>query len=452
MIVTDKKFYSTLVKIAVPIAIQNLMSFMVNLIDTLMLGRLGENSLSGASLAGQLYFILMLAIAGVSEGSNVLNSQYYGKKDIKSIHKVYAIAYRGAFIFGIVATVIALLIPELFMKIYSNEPEVIEEGAKYLRIMAFSYIPFSLTTVNITMLRAVHSTKISIIVYVSSFIVNASLNYCLIFGKFGFPELGIVGAGIATVSARIIELIIVIIYLAKFEEKIKIKISYIKKIDKGILEKCIKNSVPILLNEIVWALGSTTITIIFGRLGKEVVSANAISTVMFQFVSVFLFGISSASLVTIGNVIGEGDMKKAYQYAHTYLLGSVILGTFSMVVVYLIKDNVIDFYNISEETVLIAREILKANSVILFFQTIAIVTGMGILRGGGDSKFVFYTEVVYLWGIAAPLCFIGAFVLELPIFWIYILAKTDEILKAITFTYRCLFTRWVKDITRNNID
>lgn len=447
MIVLEKKFYKTILAIGVPIAMQSFISFMVNLLDTLMLGQLGENSLSGATLAGQMFFILTLAIAGVSEGSNVLLSQYYGKGDYNSIHKIYAIAYRGAIFFGVIASVTAFLIPEVFMNIYSNEPEVIEEGTKYLRIMALSYIPFSITTCTTTTLRSVHSTKIAVVVYGTSFFINAFLNYGLIFGNFGMPRLEIIGAGIATVIARSVELIIIIVYMCKFDQKIKLKFAHLKTVDRLIFKNFLKNSTPILVNEIMWVMGTTTMSIIFGRMGKSMVSANAISMVMFQLVSIFLFGIASASLVIIGNVIGEGKITKAYKYANTFVVIAILMGVISSATVYFSKDFVISFYNITKETEIIAKEILTANSVILFFQSLSIICGMGILRGGGDSKFVLYSEITFLWFLAVPLGILSAFYLDAPVFLVYCCTKIDEIFKSIFFVVRIIKGKWAKDTT-----
>lgn len=449
MIVREKKFYKTILAIALPISVQSFISFMVNFLDTLMLGQLGEDVLSGANLAGQMFFITMLTITGVSEGSNVLISQYYGKGDIKSIHKIYAIAYRAVFLFGLIACIIATFFSNQFMNIYSTEADIIYQGSKYLKVMAIGYIPYALASCSVTTLRAVHSTKIAMVVYGISFLVNAFLNYALIFGKFGFPRLEIQGAAIATTISRFVELFIVLWYIFKIDEKIKLKFEHLKKIDKSILKNYIKNAIPILINEILWVLGSTSISVIFGRMGKSVVSANAISSVMFQLVSVFLFGIASASLVIIGNVIGEGKIQKAYIYAKTFIILAIGLGLISALCVYFSKDLVISLYNITPETVIIAEDILKASSFILFFQAIAILTGIGVLRGGGDSKFVLITEIISLWFIALPLGVYGAFYLELPVFWIYILTRLDEIIKSFVFIIRILFSKWAKDMTNS---
>ena len=447
MIVKEKNFYKTILAIGVPIAMQSFISFMVNLLDTLMIGQLGESSLSGVNLAGQMFFIITITIAGVSEGSNVLISQYYGKKDISSIHKIYAIAYRCAAFFGVVAFAVAFFLPEPFMKIFSNEPEVISEGVKYLKIMAIGYIPFTITACNITTLRSVHSTKIAVVVYGTSFFVNGFLNYGLIFGNFGLPKLGVTGAAIATVIARFVEFIIIIVYMAKFEKKIQLKLWHLKKVDKTIFQNFAKNSAPILLNEIIWVLGSSSISIIFGRMGKSMVSANVISSVMFQLVSIFLFGIASASLVTIGNVIGEGKIHKAYEYAKTYVLIAICMGIISATVVLLTKDFVISLYNITPQTVAIAEEIMVANAIILFFQSISIITGIGILRGGGDSKFILVCELFLVWGVAVPFGALAAFYFKLPVFWIFFITHIDEIIKTIIFVYRILFTKWARDLT-----
>lgn len=447
MIIRDKKFYKTIMTIAIPIALQNFISFMVNLLDTLMLGQLGETILSGANLAGQMFFIMTVTIMGISEGSNVLISQFYGKKDIKSIHKIYAISYRLTFLVGVIAFLIAYFLPEFFMSIYSNDADVIIEGAKYLKIMSISYIPYALTAMTITTLRAVHSTKISVYVYGTSFFINAIINYTLIFGKFGFKSYGIQGAGIGTVVSRTIEFVLIIIYMAKYDEKIRLKLSHLKKIDIESFKNYAKNSSPIIINDMLWVVGTTAISIIYGRMGKEMVSANVICTVMYQLVSIFLFGIASSSLVMIGNVIGEGKISKAYEYAKTFMVIALFIGVLSTTVVYFTKDLVIGFYNITPETVEIATELMKANSIILFFQTQAIIYGLGILRGGGDSKTVLITEVVLVYLLSVPLGIFSAFYLKLSPFWVFFLTRIDVPIKNLVFGIRILCSKWARDIT-----
>lgn len=449
MITKEKQFYKTMLFIALPIAAQNLISFLVNLLDTLMISQLGENSLSGVQLAGQLFFILLLISGGIGEGINILIAQYYGKNNISSIRKIYPLAYSVALIVGILAFIVGFIFPEQFIQFYAKSDDVIaiSEGVKYLKTVSLCYIPFILSEVTIRSMRAVKSAYIAMPIYFTSFIINASLNYILIFGKLGFPALGVQGAAIGTICARSTELLLASIYLFKIDKKIQLKLKDLRSYNKDILQKLITYSVPILCNEIIWVLASTTISLIFAKMGKQYVAANAVGSIMFQMVSMLLFGIGSAASVTIGNIIGKGEPKKAYTYANTYMVISICIGFFSCIVVYSLKDFVIQLYNLTPETALIAQNILNGTSLLLILQSFNIISGMGALRGGGDGKFILFSEIAFVWLIAVPFGFLAAFYWKLPVFWIFILSKSDEILKFIAFGSRIIFTKWVKDVT-----
>ncbi len=449
MFVSDKNFYKMMLAIGLPIAVQNFISFLVGLVDSVMVGRVSESSLAGVNLAGQLFFITMIFIVGVGEGSNILISQFYGKGDTKSIRKIYPFAYLASIITGILAFVVGFFFNEEFMRIYADPSDTvaIAEGAKYLKILSFSYIPFVITECTVRTQRAVQSAHISLYIYSTSLVVNASLNYLLIFGNFGFPALGVEGAAIATLCARLVELTMALTYIFKIDKKIKLKISDLKIFDKDILINLMKNSAPILTNDILWVFGSTFIAIIFAKMGESVVAANVVSSNVFQLVSVALFGISSASSVITGNSIGMGKIDNAFKYSKTFVSISFIVALITSLTVYLTKDIAISIYDLTPSTAIIAHEVLSASSIILFFQSIALITGMGVLRGGGDGKFVLIYEIIMVWCIAVPLGAVAAFIWELPVFWVYIITRLDEILKAILFTGRILFSKkWIKDL------
>ena len=325
LISKEKSFYKLIISIALPIAVQNLITFAVSMIDTMMLGSLGDVELSAAAIGNNLFFVLMVLLFGLAGGSNILISQYWGKGEVNAIHKILSIMYRGCLIIAAIFIGIAMILPEFFMKIYTSDIRVIEAGVTYLRIVSIGYIFYAITNCTIMMLRSVKTVRISLVVYISSLIVNALFNYILIFGKFGMPRLGVMGAAIATVIARIAEFIIVIIFMIVFEEKINLRIKHLVKIDKLMLKDFISNCTPVLFNEFLWSTGSTMISIIIGRLGTETVAANSISNVVFQFVTVFIFGLSNATSVIIGNTIGEGRNEKAKEYANTVGVLSLIM-------------------------------------------------------------------------------------------------------------------------------
>lgn len=449
LISKEKKFYKLILSIALPIAVQNLITFAVSMIDTMMLGSLGEVQLSAASISNNLFFILTILIFGLAGGSNILISQYWGKGDVKTIHKILSIMYRACVIIAAIFIVIAIIFPSGFMKIYTTDIRVIEEGTKYLRVIAVGYVFYAITNCTIMMLRSVKTVKISLVVYTASLIVNAFFNYILIFGKFGAPALGVKGAAIATVIARITELSIVLIFMIKYENKINLKMIHLLKVDKLILKDFLSNCTPVLFNEFLWPTGSTMISIILGRLGTETVAANSISNVVFQFVTVFIFGLSNATAVIIGNTIGEGKNEKAKEYSLTVGVLSIIMGIMAAGVILLIRPIVVDFYNVSQITKDIAIQIMGSMSIIVVFQSFGVTLMMGVLRGGGDAKFVLVNDIIFLWLVAIPCGFLTAFVLRWPIAAVFFVVKSDEIIKSIIASIRVLSGKWVRNVTRD---
>ncbi|MBO3367061.1 MATE family efflux transporter [Clostridium perfringens] len=450
MIITrDKRFYRLLFSIALPIAVQNLITFMVSMVDTLMVGALGEIQLSAVSIANNLFFVLTILMFGLAGGSNIMISQYWGKGNVKTIHKILAIMYRVCLLITGIFIFIALFLPKYFMGIFTTDKAVIDFGASYLRIVCIGYLFYSITNCTIMMLRSVKTVSISIIVYTASLVVNSILNWILIFGNLGAPELGIRGAAIATVCARITEFSIVLVFMFIYERKIGLKLEHLLKLDKEILKDYVGLCTPVLCNELLWAIGASMISVIVGRMGTEVVAANSINGVAHQFVTVFIFGMSNATAVIIGNTIGEGKKEKAKEYAYSIGIFSVVMGCISGLMILLIKPFVVNFYNVSYSTKLIAMEIMTVTSGIIVFQSLASNFMMGVLRGGGDAKFVLINDLIFMWIVAIPGGFFVAFVLELPVALVFLVIKCDEILKSLTSVYRVISGKWVNDVTKD---
>ncbi|WP_373601247.1 MATE family efflux transporter [Paraclostridium bifermentans] len=445
----DISFYKAILNISLPIAIQNLITFAISMSDTIMLGRLGEISLSASAIANNIFFILAVIIFAVGSASSVIASQYYGKKDISSIHKVMSIMYRICLVLAILFTFISFIFSKQLLSIFTNDKLVIEQGANYLRIISLGYILYALTSCTIIILRSVKTIKISLIVYSIGLVFNIFLNWVLIFGNLGFPALGVTGAAIATSLSRVSELIVILIFMFKFENKINFKFKYLKSLDKLILKDFIKVSTPIILNELFWSVGSSMICILVARMGTKIVAANCINNVVNQFATLFMYGLSSASSVIIGNTIGEGDNKKVMEYANTICIVSVLIGLLAGITIYLLRPIAVNLYNVADSTKNIALDIMIATAIISVFRSLSANILMGILRGGGDNKFVFFVEMSFLWFVAIPLGFISAFVWKLPIVYVFLIIRIDEVLKSIIGFIRVLRGNWINNVTRD---
>ncbi len=448
-IVKDKMFYNKMFAIAIPLVLQNLINVGVGLLDTIMLGQLGEVALSASSLGGQLGFMFMIINMGLTAGAGVLTSQYWGRGDSRSIRRTMSMTYKICLALSAVFIAVAVSVPEFVLSIYTKDHAVIQSGAVYLKIISLTYLFNGITMATLNMLRTVGTVKISMYIYGVSFFVNVFFNYCMIFGRFGFPAMGVAGAALATVIARFVEMSISVIYLLKFDNKIHFRFSDIfVKTDINIFKIYIKYGLPVLLNEMLWSLGSSVLSIIIGHMGTAFVAANSICGVMFQCITVISHGLNAAAGVIAGNTIGEGKYELAKKQSLTIFIISIGAGFFSCALALLLKKPMLVFYNITRETYAITHEMINALAFVSIFSTIASINMFGTLRGGGDSKFVAVMDVGSMWLLSVPLGWYAGLVLNRPVGIVYICLKATSIFECFAAVFRILSGKWVKDVTR----
>lgn len=448
LFVKDKEFYKMLLMIAIPIALQNLVTVMVSMMDTLMIGQLGEIQLSATSIANQLWFMLMICCFGIAGGANVLLAQYWGKGDLPVMRRIQAITFKVTFAISLLFVLVSQAFPQQFMGIFTPDPETIALGASYLRIVGWSYPLYALANAAIMMLRSVGTVNISVIVYLVSLIVNTCVNYVLIFGHFGAPRMEIRGAAVGTALSRCFEFGITMVFLLSKEKKIRFSLKDLLPNNRDLYRKYIVQSVPVIGNEAMWGIGASMVAVVIGRMGTNFVAANSIYTVLNQLVTVLIFGVGNAALTIVGNTIGTGNYELAKQRALTlYILGAGI-GILAGGLTLGLGPVLIRFYqNLTPETVEILEKIILVGAVIVFFQALAVVGMVGVLRAGGDSRFVFICEASFLWGVAVPLGFLTGLVLGWPAPVVFFILKSDEVLKTMVSTVRILRFRWLRDIT-----
>lgn len=447
LFVRDRGFYKVLLATAIPIATQNLITVAVSMMDTIMIGQLGQQQLAATSIANQMWFFIMIVGFGLGGGSNVLLAQYWGKHDVAFMRRVMAVTYKIALVVSIFFSVLALLVPSQFMAIFTTDEAVIRYGVEYLRIMAISYPLFLIGNLTIQMLRSVGTVKIAVVVYMTSLVVNTTLNYMLIFGNWGAPRLGVAGGAIATVVARVFELVIAAFYLLKKENKICFSLRDLLPNNRDMYRKYWGVCAPVMGNELMWGIGASLLAVVIGRIGTDFVAANSIYQVLNQLVTVFIYGMSHATLTIVGNTIGAGRYEDAKQRAATLYVLAVLLGLCSAGIMLVASPLFVSLYNVEAQTAAITLQITRVGAIIVFFQALALVGMMGILRAGGDAKFVLVCEIVFLWGIAVPFGFYTGLVLHWPIPIVFFILKIDDILKTIVATIRILSFRWIRDVT-----
>lgn len=444
----EKGFLKSVAAIALPVALQNLISFGVSVTDTVMLGMLGEVQLSASAQANQPQFLFALLTFGLAGGGSVLTSQYWGKKNLEAIRRVIGIVLRVAIVVSLLLTAAVLLFPRQIMGFYLKDEAVIAEAVRYLKIVGWGYFFFGITNTFTSIIRSVEIVRISVIISIISFIENAILNYIFIFGHFGAPAMGIQGAAIGTLSARITEFVLITIYALFVDKKLQFRIRYIFRRDMLLLKDYIRYSVPVVVNELAWACGISLQAAILGRLSVAVVSANSIASVLQQLATIAIFGIANASCVIVGKKIGEGNMKGAQGAAQTLMLWSVLLGIVASLMMFLTRKQFAGIYNITAETRELTENLLIITSIVVFFVSLAATSIVGVLRGAGDTKFALKLELIALWCVAVPVGAFAGLVLEVPVLVAYAFLKIDEPIKAVIAFIRTTRPETYRNVTR----
>ncbi len=446
--VRDKVFYRSLAAIALPIALQNIISFGVNIMDSVMLGSLGDVAISGASLGGQPFFILMMFSFGISSGGGVLIAQYWGKKNLGAVRRILSISMRLVIVVSLVFTAVSLLFPAQLMSLFSGEEAVVRASAQYLFVLAFSYPFFAVASNYMMSLRAVEQVKISAVIYGVSFFINIFFNYCFIFGKFGFPRMEVAGAALGTVIARASEFVMVMVYMNFFEKRVGFRLRDFKTFDRTLLPDYVRHALPVVGNEVLWGLGTAATNLIIGRIGSSFVAASSIANVMSQFCNVFIFGVANAAAVLTGKAIGEGRRDHAQQVAQTLWVLSFGVGAVSCVVLLLLRGPVLQIYNVLPETRAMAFEILTVLALLQISLAPDMTCIVGILRGGGDTHVGFWFDCGGLWLIGVPLGLITGLVLHLPAPIVFLCMKLDSPVKLTLSSVRMFSKRWIRNVTR----
>lgn len=446
---TDSRvFYKSVFTLVLPMALQNLINVAVTSADVMMLGKLGDTVLSGASLAGQVQYIMTLIFFGITSGSAVLSAQYWGKNDVDAVEKILGIALKFSLIISVIFTFISIAFPYQCMSLFSNEQPVIEEGVKYLRILSVSYIFTSVTMIYLNIMRSVERVIISTVVYLSSLICNITLNWLLIFGKFGLPELGIQGAAVATCIARIMEFIMVAVYSKSKKTPVHFRISNILKNDKLLFKDFLKYSLPVMLNELAWGAGGAMNTLIMGKLGETVVSANAVAQNVRQLATVVAFGIANATAIMLGKVIGSGELKKAEEYSKRFVKLTLIVGASATLIVLCVRPVMIQFMELSAQAEEYLGIMLLVMSYFVFAQAFNTTMVVGVFRSGGDTIFGLIMDISTMWGCSILFGALSAFVFKLSVPLVYIILMSDEIIKIPLSIYRYRSKKWLRNVTR----
>lgn len=436
--------------LALSLALQNLLTYGVNMMDTLMLGRYSQNAMGGVSLCNQIQFLLQMLVVGAGEGAVVMGSQYWGRKKLEPIPHIIGVALRFG---GALAVLLFILVfgwPNQILSLLSNDPAVIAEGAKYFSIIRYTYVIFTITNILVASLRSIGVVRIGYMISGSTLVINVCLNYLLIYGNLGFPEMGVRGAACATLIARCVELIIVIWFLKYRENVLNLNLRKLLHIDTSYVHDYMKVSLPVLINQALWGVAQMVQTGILGHLGGDVTAANAISVQVYQVLSVVCYGAASAAGIVVGRTIGEDNEKKLHPLVTTLQVLFISIGLCSGLAIFLLRGPILAAFGgtLTENAYRLSRQFMLVLAITTVGTSYQMACDNGIIRGGGDTAFSAKMNLVSMWCIIVPFSAMAAFWWKCPPVAVFFLLKWDQLYKAIPVGIRLHSWKWVKKVTR----
>ena len=451
----EKGFYKRVLILALPIAMQSLITIGVNMLDNIMVGRLGETELSAVSLANQFISIYHIFCMGLGMGASVLVSRYWGmrekepEKAMTALKKTICIMVRLTVSLAAIFALLTYFFPSEVMSLFvkaGEELDVIEKGNIYLEFSVVTYFFLGLSLTSTIVLRSVGQVRMPLYVSIGAFFVNLAANYGFIFGNFGLPRMEIAGAAIGTLIARIYEATVICGYLFFIDKKIGFRLKNLLMKTGDLLGEYVRISIPVLISDGILAFGNTAVAMVIGRLGKAFVAANSVTATTQQMSSVMIQGVCQAGAIVTGQTLGEGEKEKAQRQGYGFLGFGIALGLVSAAFIIIFSGPIIGYFRLSEGTSKMATQLMDAISLIVVFQATNSIMTKGVLRGGGDTKMLMLADNVFLWAISLPLGILAGFVWKLSPFWIYIALKSDQITKAIWCVIRLRSGKWIKRI------
>lgn len=445
----DKNFYKTLFSMLIVISLQNLVAFSVNMTDNIMLGSYSQDALAGAATVNQIFFVVQQISLGIGNSLVILTSQYWGKQKVDPIRDLTGIALKYSLIFGAIIVFICIFFTEPVLYLFTPSASIVAQGAAYLEYIQWTFILFVVSNTLICSLRSVGTVKIAFYISFISLIVNASINYVLIFGYFGFPEMGVRGAAIGTLISRILELLIIVVYLWKVDKKIRLfSGSGLFRQSSSLAADYRKVSLPILISQTVWCVSIPIQTGILGHLSNDAIAANSVATTFFQYLKVIVVAICSASSVLIGNAIGRGDMARIRSDARTLAVADLILGIILALILYSLRYPLLSLYQLTESATILSINLIGIMSIVMVGMSYQMPVLVGIIQGAGDARFVMATNFISIWAIVMPLSFLSAFVWKWPVELVVLVVQSDQIFKCIPAFLRLRSYRWIRQLTK----
>ena len=444
----DRRFYNSFFSLLLVIVLQHLAALTVNMVDNIMLGRYTELALSGATLVNQVQFVLLQVSAGIGMGIVVLASQYWGQQQIDPIKKIISVGVKLGFLVGLIFFLISMLFPTQLLSLFTSDQAVIAEGKKYLQIICWTYLIFSVSNSLMYSLQSVETATIGTVMSVSTILINMCLNYCFIYGNLGAPELGVRGAALATLISRIMELVILLVYIRFMDKKLRMRVTDLLRFDFTYLRDYIKVATPVTISGFLWGIAQAAQAAVLGHIGATVIAANSIAIVISQiFASAGMSCANVASIIT-GKTIGAKKLSMVRSYAKTMQGIFLIIGLVSGGLLFAFRNIIVSFYTVSPETKALAINFITILSITTVGSCYEYPVEGGIISGGGSTKYTAVVDNLFMWLFTIPSAVLSAFVFRFPPVVTFCFLKADQLLKCIPNGIVCNRFRWVKILTR----
>lgn len=451
-----KELYKKVFTIGIPVSIENMIYSLMNFIDVFMVGKenvvlgLGTAAVAGLGFANQIFMIFMVSLFGLNSGGGILAAQYYGKKDYKNLKKCLGITITVGLLFSFLFFLMGLFIPEKIIGIFTSDPKVLKLGANYFRIIALIYPLIGLGYSFNMQLRAIGKNQYSLYSTIIGLCINLVGNYLFINGNLGFPAMGVVGAAIATVIARIVSIFYLIYIIYKNKLPMAGNFQELFKLSWSFIAKALKISLPVFGHEIMWVTGVSMYVIIYGRIGTEATAAIQVVKSISNLVFTLVFGLSSGTAAIIGQEIGAGNEENAYKYGVELLKISLVIGTAVALFVYAICPVVLILMKVDSAIYPLARQIVFSEGILIIIKTTGTLFIVGVLRAGGDTLWTMFADLIPLWTFAIPLTYIAGLKFGLPIALVYLCSGSDELLKMPFCIQRLKSRKWINNLVKTS--
>lgn len=448
LLTRDKSFYKSFFRLMSALMLQQAVVLSVNLADNVMLGGYSETALSGVAAVNQIQFILQQLVFGISNGMVVLASQYWGQKKSEPVRRLMAIAFWAALAIAALLFVLVSLFPHGAVGIFTNDEAIVRQGMDYLAIVRFSYLFFAVTTILLGGMRVVEKVNIALYVSIVALLLNCSINYTLINGRFGFPEMGVRGAAIGTLTARIVECLIVVFYVLCKDRRLRVRVRDLIRIDSMLAKDYVRVSLPVVATGFLWGCNTALQTVILGHMSSSAIAAHSISSTIFLFLKVTSVGASSAAAVLTGKTVGTGNLAKIREYTRTFQVLFLGIGILLGAALFFIRIPLLGLYSLEPQTRELADVFILIESTVLVVMSYQMCMNTGVICGGGDTRYVMIMDLIVIWGIVIPLSFASAFLWNASPVVVLLVLNADQYLKCIPAAVYGNSFRWIRQLTR----